>query len=489
MLTWIGTPLADVSDPFPLELVEGLAVAQGKYELVRCIGKGGMGQVWCARHRTLGGEFAIKFLDRKADDKEAEARLQFDAQVAAKVARRTRHIVAVHDHGEEGAHAYLVMELVNGETLENALRRTGPADVKMVCDVVAQVAKGLGAAHAEGVFHRDLKPANVLLTRDEDGALLAKILDFGIAKTARSHRLPNSTGMTTDVGVVLGTPSYMSPEQARGLASLDYRCDLWALGTIAYEALTGRLPSDGETTADLLVNICTSDHVPVRQWRPELPAAAEEFFARAFAPKLRDRFEDAQSMSAAFAASLAEVSGPSKPMAFVPATEGALPDPVEAEGVAADEHHTTSRNRRRGPKLVGFAVLAVAMLGGIALGVSRLTRARHSEGAQDSPTQTAEPNKVTPPSDPPAASAAKSVEATSQPTKAAPQATIAKTGAPPPFITVAPPVTGAPTTTAPPVPSPTPAPTPSATPEPPPTSAPTPAPTKSSKPLDKGEIL
>ncbi|MEO7091717.1 MAG: serine/threonine-protein kinase [Polyangiales bacterium] len=295
---------------------EGLSVA-GKYRLIRPLARGSMGEVWIASHETLGGELAIKFMTQQTgpdneDPETAMARFQFEAQVAARLSRRSRHIVAVTDHGHEWGHAYLVMEFVEGEALADVIRRQAPLDLSLVATLTSQLAKGLAQAHMEGLFHRDLKPANVLLTRDEDGGVLAKILDFGIAKATRRHQVAPSAsnmpiagatrpghGHETEAGIVLGTPNYMSPEQARGLSTLDHRCDVWALGVIAYEALTGTLPYDGETTADLLVNICTTRSVPARTHNEKLPEAIEPFFRKAFAPKVAGRFQSAVDLGEA----------------------------------------------------------------------------------------------------------------------------------------------------------------------------------------------
>ncbi len=285
----------------------------GKYVLERPLARGAMGEVWIATHASLGGEVAIKFLAQGPahdgeDEATAMARFRFEAQIAAKLSRKTRHIVGVTDHGDDRGRAYLVMELVAGESLEALMLREPRCSLQALAPIVAQLGKGLAAAHAEGVFHRDLKPANVLLARDEDGGLLVKILDFGIAKTVRHHKVSGAgaPGHETETGIVLGTPNYMSPEQARGLATLDHRCDLWALATVAYEALTGTLPYDGETTADLLVNICSVEPVPVRTHRPDLPESADAFFRKAFAASPSRRFQDAASLASAFAAVVAD---------------------------------------------------------------------------------------------------------------------------------------------------------------------------------------
>ena len=222
-------------------------VVAGKYELVSLLGRGSMGEVWSAHHRTLGEKIALKLLTQSPSAEEeiesattAAARFQFEAQVAARLSRKTRHIVRVTDHGEEDGLAYLVMEQLEGETLEAVLARDGRVPLATMTKIVTQVSRALAHAHEEGVLHRDLKPANVFLSRDEEGKLLVKLLDFGIARAIHSHRAPGS--FSTAKGLVFGTPSYMSPEQARASFKLDHRCDLWALATIAYEGLSGGAP-------------------------------------------------------------------------------------------------------------------------------------------------------------------------------------------------------------------------------------------------------
>jgi serine/threonine-protein kinase len=366
----------------------GRAVALGKYVLVRALARGSMGEVWIARHTSLGREFALKFLRgdllRAAgpdgagdaapeDERTAMARFRFEAQVAAALSRRSRHIVAVTDHGEEDGYAYLVMELVDGPSLDAVMRATPKLPLPWVAGLVAQLAKGLAVAHAEGVFHRDLKPANVVLPRDEDGSMLAKILDFGIAKTARPHVVSAAAplpGFETEVGVVLGTPNYMSPEQARGLATLDHRCDVWALATIAYEALTGALPYDGETTADLLVNVCTADAVPVRAFRPELPPSADVVFAHAFARRIDDRFRTATAFAEAL---LTVASETQRPEAAASAQPPATTLETGAPAVVSAAEPAPLDTRRGHARVLVAATLGLATaLAGIAvLGASR----------------------------------------------------------------------------------------------------------------------
>jgi serine/threonine protein kinase len=286
------------SAAMPPGLVAGMIVA-GKYELVRKIGSGAMGEVWAARHETLDEEVAIKLVLRVVDHEDgtsAESRFLLEARVAAALSRKTRHIVAVTDHGQDGALGYLVMELLEGESLDQRLARTGALPLEKVAPMITQIARGLSIAHGEGVVHRDLKPSNVFVTLDEDGNAVAKVLDFGIAKLRHNQRKATHA---TQRGFLLGTPAYMSPEQARG-KQLDHRADVWALAVIAYHMLTGEFPFDGETGEDLFARLCRIEPVAIRDRRPELPQIVGDFFARAFATRIEDRFQSALALAGAF---------------------------------------------------------------------------------------------------------------------------------------------------------------------------------------------
>jgi serine/threonine-protein kinase len=284
-------------------------VIGGRYELESLLGRGSFGAVWRAHHLSLGEDVAIKLLAQASssvapeDPATASARFLFEAQIAARLSRKTRHIVRVTDHGEEDdGLAYLVMELLEGCTLEKRLLVGGEMATAEVARLVAQMARALECAHAERVVHRDLKPANVFLARDEDGELLVKVLDFGIARATRTQRraVPFSTGH----GVVFGTPGYMSPEQTFG-GTLDARADLWALATVAYEGLTGELPLPGVHVHELLRHLRDGRLVPVHQRNDRLPAGLARFFERAFAPRIEDRFASASELASAFEQSIA----------------------------------------------------------------------------------------------------------------------------------------------------------------------------------------
>lgn len=281
----------------------------GKYDLVRRLGAGSMGEVWLARHRTLDENVALKLLSTAPHVGELEkpdvaaARFRFEAQIAARLSRRSRHIVRVTDHGEEGALAYLVMELLEGQTLEAHVMRRGRMTPARVSLLVGQITRGLEQAHSEGVVHRDLKPANIFLARDEDGADLVKLLDFGIARLMRGHR---TSGTSTARHIVFGTPGYMSPEHALAVAEPDRHYDLWALATIAYEALTEELPVPGVSVNELLTNLRARRFVPIHERAPDLPPGLAAFFARAFSESVADRYASASDLAQALEQAIRE---------------------------------------------------------------------------------------------------------------------------------------------------------------------------------------
>ena len=237
-------------------------VIDGRYRLIAEIGAGGMGRVYEAEHMFLRRRMALKLL-RGGQGSEAAARMVQEATLAGQVPHPA--IVRVFDCADlGGGRVYVAMELLRGETLEQALRRPGRA--AEILPWLADVARGLAAAHRVGVVHRDVKPANILLAREEAGAVQAKLLDFGVAKL-----LPGaggSGGVQTEAGAVLGTPYYLAPEQARG-AALDGRADLYGLGVIMYEALTGALPFVGEGFMAILAQQLHTPPLDPRQAAPE----------------------------------------------------------------------------------------------------------------------------------------------------------------------------------------------------------------------------
>ncbi len=272
----------------------------GKYRVTRLLGRGGMGAVWEGVHESLGTRVAIKFIDAEhAGSKEIGERFVNEARAAARL--RSKHVVQVYDQGVgDDGRPYIVMEFLSGEPLDQRLERNGRIAPLEAARITLHVSRALAKAHEAGIVHRDLKPENVFLVRDdEDDADIAKVVDFGIAKITDPGS-PSSS--STRTGAVLGTPQYMSPEQARGLRTVDRRTDLWALGVIVYRAVVGAMPFKGEALGDLLVNICTSDPPVPSSIASDVPAGFDEWVRRALAREPDDRFQSAGELSDSFAA-------------------------------------------------------------------------------------------------------------------------------------------------------------------------------------------
>ncbi len=279
-----------------------------KYRLERVIGRGAMGTVWQAVHLGLEEPVAVKLVARSySQSREARQRFRVEATAAARL--RSRFAVQVYDTGEtEDGIPYMAMERLEGETLEKRLLRDGALPLVDAVRITSQVARGLSRAHALGIVHRDLKPANIFLARSEDdeSGQIAKVLDFGIAKMIDR----NETTSTTRTGTVLGTPQFMSPEQVRGLKTLDHRADLYSLGAVTFNMLTGHLAFEGEAFGDLLLAICTKPLPKIRELMPELPDGLDSWFQLACARDPDNRFQTADELAEALAiaAGLAEGS-------------------------------------------------------------------------------------------------------------------------------------------------------------------------------------
>ncbi|MEO8903169.1 MAG: serine/threonine-protein kinase [Polyangiaceae bacterium] len=263
----------------------------GKYRLEVLIGRGGMGSVWRAEHLGLNAPVAVKLLDMVDFSDSAEARNRFHREARAAAAIRSPHVVQILDHGVDPALGvpFIVMELMEGESLAQRLARSGRISAAEVARVFTHVARALSRAHEAGIVHRDLKPDNVFLVRNEDEEV-AKVLDFGIAK-AQGHGLGSDSATRT--GAVMGTAYYMSPEQISGAKNVDFLTDLWAFGVMACECLTGRRPFDADTIGGLTLRICI-EPVPVPSHFAPVPAGFDGWFARVVNRDPAQRFSSAR---------------------------------------------------------------------------------------------------------------------------------------------------------------------------------------------------
>lgn len=286
-----------------VELKENLVIAD-RFRLVRMIGKGGMGSVWQARHLGLDMDCAIKFIEGDVS-KMVDIKSRFEREAKAAAQLKSPHVVQVIDHGDWEGTPFIAMELLDGEDLAHriASRRLHYVEI---CTIVGQVCRALSRAHQMGIVHRDLKPDNIFLVRDDDREI-AKVLDFGIAK----HTKGEISGSNTKTGTMLGTPYYMSPEQAQGTKQVDARSDLWSLAIIVYQAMCGSLPFESEALGDLLVKIIVAP-VPIPSHvapHMQIPASFDHWWMRASARDPEHRFQSAREFSESLAFALGVSNG------------------------------------------------------------------------------------------------------------------------------------------------------------------------------------
>jgi serine/threonine protein kinase len=259
------------------------------YQVLSLVGAGGMGEVYRARDINLGRDVAIKLLPGSFSS--GNERLRFEREARAASALNHPNILTIHEIEQVSEHRFLVAEFIDGETLRQRLGR-GRMQLNEALTVAIQVASALSAAHAAGIVHRDIKPENIMLRRDD----LVKVLDFGLAKVTESGTTATSPDRLTvewfhtDSGVVLGTSAYMSPEQTRGLA-VDARTDIWSLGVVLYEMVTGSLPFTGATQSDVIVSILEREPADLRDEAPGYRTALKRIFDRALKKNRDERYQ------------------------------------------------------------------------------------------------------------------------------------------------------------------------------------------------------
>lgn len=385
----------------------GLIVA-GKFRLDALIGQGGMGSVWSATHLGLGNRIAIKLVSREFV-RSPDALRRFDAEAKAAARLQSRHVVQVHDSGtlDEGT-PYIAMELLAGQNLQSRIEATGPVSLAESVNILAQSCKGLGRAHALGIVHRDIKPDNIFLAQspDDDGYTV-KILDFGVAKLSQAS---DRDGSTTKTGTVLGTPLYMSPEQARGLRGIDHRTDIYSLGLVAYTMFTGKLAFNGESFGDILLKICTEplprigasvsvpptldtwfDRVCARD--PAARCASTKEFIETLRTALGDAIPRGQALSSPGG------SGPNfSPQWLDSGMAAAREGSVHAQSVAAANVSISSGDLPRSRAGMAVAIVAgVTLLGAGGIGFALFSSRHHEPQAASASVAAPESPPGTPP--------------------------------------------------------------------------------------------
>ncbi len=289
--------------PASLERASTLSnqLLDARYQVVKKLGEGGMSYVYLAKEISSGQEVAIKVLSPKlASDKSSVERLRREAGLAMRLDHPNVCRILRLGESEDGL-IYLVMPFLHGELLSDREVREGPMDLAVGLSILRQVCGGLHHAHELQIVHRDLKPENIMLVPNPDGTDRAVVMDFGLAKERRADP---SVAKLTATGIILGTPEFMSPEQIRG-KPLDPRSDVYALGIVAFEMFSGKLPFQGRNAQEMMIARLRGSPVPLRQYRPDLPAALEKAIARSLETNPDNRY----STTLEFAAALSEADG------------------------------------------------------------------------------------------------------------------------------------------------------------------------------------
>jgi serine/threonine protein kinase len=366
----------------------GLRVADN-LSLVRPLGQGGMGSVWVADHLTLETQVAVKFISAELrGQEEAVSRFQREASAAAHI--KSPHVVQVFDHGlTDTGIPYIAMELLDGEDLGRRLGRMGALPLPLIAEIVTQMCRALSRAHSLGIVHRDIKPDNVFLS-EADGELLVKVLDFGIAKRVNDHSL-----VKTGTGMMLGTPSYMSPEQMLSTKAVDLKSDLWAAGVVTYHMLTGNLPFHAETLGALCVAIERCEFTAPSALRNRLPRAVDAWCARALARDPNQRFGSAREMAEAFRIAAGNLED-----ASVSGARPALTVPPGHVSTFLDSSVAFTRDPSRAPIFGVLAIGAIGLCGLLAFGAIHF--GSRAALAQPPPTAWTGRGEAKPAAEPPA---------------------------------------------------------------------------------------
>ncbi len=373
---------APLSNPSP---VSGQAVGRmlaGRYRLQGILGEGGMAIVYEGEHVAIGKRVAVKLVQSLfANDDEIVSRFEREARSASAV--ESEHIVHVFDVGADPELGlFLVMELLKGEDLGHVLARRKRLDPIFACGIALQAALGLEKAHSGGIVHRDLKPANVFLVERDDGTTLVKLVDFGIAKVLReAHDARFSRKGITRRGTAIGTPQYMSPEQAQGLETVDHRTDVYSLGAVLFEAIAGQPYMEERATYEQTILQLISTPAPrLSTVMPDIPPALDDLVAGMLEHDLDKRVPDMRAVRERLSAIYPELHGSSVKLRSLPPVSSSSLERYVVHA-SADPHHATvpgtaviplTQRRRKTSTLVWVSGAAAVL--GIGLGLFALRR-------------------------------------------------------------------------------------------------------------------
>jgi serine/threonine-protein kinase len=421
-------------------------VLAGKFRIERVLGVGGMGMVVSAMHLHLDERVAIKFLLPEAlTNAEAVARFGREARAAVKI--KSEHVARVIDVGalETGA-PYMVMELLRGQDLSQVLRDSGALPIPVAVQYVLQACEALAEAHAIGIVHRDLKPANLFLTARADGSPCIKVLDFGISKVSNPSGSGSDMGMTRTQSI-MGSPLYMSPEQMASARDVDQRADIWAVGCVLYELVTGRVPFEAETMPQLCTLILHTDPPSTRGIRPEVPELLDQVILRCLRKDRNQRYSDVAALAADLAVfspdlgprSAARISRvlSSSGMATTPLTSSnpALQVAGSSTGAAWGTTQTARGSRAVWYGLGGVAAAAVV---GLLLWKASASHAGPTPDASVATTSSKPPEELKTAAAAPPASALPTADSAASPSGTEPAATAAPAASAAPVASAAP---------------------------------------------------
>lgn len=369
----VGTPASRMSTEWSVAPVQPGDVIGGKFKVEQVLGSGGVGVVVAARHLQLDERVALKFLLPNAVRSEVDvARFCREAQAAVRL--RSEHVARVTDVGTlDTGSPYMVMEYLVGTDLAEMLAERGSLPPALAVDYVLQACEAIAEAHSVGFIHRDIKPSNLFLTHRSDGSALIKVLDFGIAKATHQTRIGGGEQELTRTRTMLGSPMYMSPEQVRNSKEVDERSDIWSMGIVLYELLTGCVPYDADSVTGVVAAVIGDPVPPIQHRRPDVAEGLATVVETCLKKNPEDRYQSVAELAYALVPhadatsrlSVDRIVGTLGPKARFRAHPGARRPGSEPLVAATTVKSSETRRTRHGPVLIGAG--AAVLLAGLAV--------------------------------------------------------------------------------------------------------------------------